>query len=254
MNKPQSSQVFSSDGLRISFAEHHAMIEAMSAEERELYWQECDERTAAADRAAARALKDRTLANRIKFSGIPEEFRSADVEICGRDIVAYSNALQNGGYESLIIRGGVGTGKTTTGCAVLNRAVMRRPVRFVTMARFKTLCTDVYVTRQRSKADVFDEYANVSLLMLDDLGKELVGPNTANTVLLLWELIDHRKSEHKPTIITTQYDSEALFKLLVGTDGDTATARAIIDRLKTYSSKVLPGPSKRVQGKLALGL
>lgn len=254
MQKLQSSLPRSS-GYAQAKAAYDERMAAMSPEERARYWEEYEERKRHSDHQDALEIQGKTLSSRIKHAGIPEQFTDAAPDRFGSSIVAYARALQHGGTESLIIRGDVGVGKTEAGCAILNRAVMTRPVRFITMARFKMLVNDVYIKRERSREDVFDEYANISVLMIDDLGKELTGANAANTILLLWELIDERSSNLRPTIVTTQYDSETLFKSLVCPDGDTATARAICDRLKTFASAHFTGKSKRKQGRqLDLGI
>lgn len=245
---PKSAQEF-----RQIFEKRHAAFEAMTPEQREAYWADYEKRQREIEQRELEQIRGRTLANRIKFSGIPEEFRAASVEILGPSIQAYAHAVECGGYESLFLRGPVGTGKTTAACAILNRAVMRRTVRFVTMRRLATLVNDVYVTRQRSRSEVFDEFANVDVLVVDDLGKELTVGNIANTVLMIWELVDTRWAEHRPTIITSQYDSQELFQALIGRDGDTKNARAIVDRLGTYTSEIFDGESHRRQAKFDFG-
>lgn len=254
MQKLQNSLAHSR-GYAEAKAVYDERMAAMSPEERARYWDEYEERRKLSDHKLSLEIQGKTLSSRIKHSGIPKQFADATPDRFGSSIVAYARALQHGGTESLIIRGDVGVGKTEAGCAILNRAVMTRSVRFITMARFKMLVNDVYIKRVRSREDVFDEYANVSVLMIDDLGKELTGTNAANTILLIWELIDDRSSNLRPTVVTTQYDTETLFKSLVCSNGDTATARAICDRLKTFASAHFTGKSKRKQGRqLDLGI
>lgn len=255
MQKLQSSLELSSGSTYAQkLEEHRSKLAAMSDAERAQYFADVEERRRTQDRQDVLRNIRRTAQGRIKHSGIPERFAESSIDDFDSNIQAFAKAIKNGGKESLIIRGDVGTRKTGAGCAILNHVVQTRSVRFVTMHHFMMLMNDVFVTRTRSREDIFYEYATIPVLMIDDLGKELTGANTDNIIVQLFNLINERWSNERPTIITTQYDSTGLFNMLTSRDGGTANARAILDRLKTYNSIVFGGKSQRKQEKLDLGL
>lgn len=236
------------------FEEHKAMIAAMSDTEREQYFKDAEDRRRIQDRKDALKILRSTANGRMKRSGIPERFIDETIDRHKREVQVYAKAIKNGGKESLIIRGEVGVGKTAAGCAILNYLVGTMPVRFVTMHRFMMLMNDVYIDHDRSRHEVFDEFADIPVLMIDDLGKELTGRNVENVVVQLFNLIDVRSRERRPTIITTQYDSFGIGKLLTSKDGGTANADAIVDRLKYYNLCVIGGASRRQQERIDFDL
>lgn len=224
----------------------------MTPEELAEYSRALEQERMLAEREYVKSLREQSVSVRIQRSGIPEDHKDASIDEFDGKVSQYAHIVANGGRESLIIRGDVGTGKTTAGCAILNHLVKTRSVRFITFYRFVMLMNDVYIHKTRSREEVFNEYANVDVLMIDDLGKELAGQNTDKTITMLWSILDWRKGERKPTIITTQYASDDLFKQLVLSGGDTSSARAIVDRLRTYVNIPFEGPSRRVQATLDL--
>lgn len=229
----------------------------MTPEETEEYQRMLEREREEQTRQLIRETIEHSASARIRRSGIPEAYREANLELFqGKGVwstlVAYESAIANGGHEGLVMRGDVGTGKTTAGCAILNRIVKKKSVRFITFYRFVMLMNDVFIHRTRSREEVFNEYAEVPVLMIDDLGKELTSQNAKNAILMLWSIIDWRRGAMKPTIVTTQYASDDLYKLLMNAGGDQANARAIVDRLKEYVNIPFEGSSLRVQAKLPL--
>lgn len=196
---------------------------------------------ASRQRDAIRRLQDATFANRIKFSRIPDEYRSASVEECPIEIQRYSAAIEAGSRESLMLRGSPGTGKTYSACAVMLKAAAVTTVRFTTVAAYLRDVNGVWINRDRTPAEVLHEYEQCGLLTIDDLGKEVPKETSLS---LLWELIDSRKANGKPTIYTTNYDGRSLMERFAQ-GSDIETARATVDRLKESNVVLFDGLSRR---------
>lgn len=144
---------------------------------------------------------------------------------------------KNPGRNGLFITGPKGTGKTHLVAAIANKLMNQRiPVICMTMIdlleRIKSTYTDA---RQRfgsyyDAADVLDAYTAVSLLIIDDLGKEQA---TEWAIAKIYAIINARYEALMPTIITTNYSEAELIKRLTPKEtGDPTTADAAIDRLR----------------------
>lgn len=218
----------------------------LSLEERVIVAKYCEEDGKRRARESAQQLQLQTLSGRIKFATIPSAYKDVTLADCRSEVINFAEALKVGIYASVILRGSVGTGKTMSGCAVLNEFIRTKSVKYMTFGALIRNMNDVYIHRVDTRQDLIDRVSNVSVLMIDDLGKELAGsvrPDKA--IALLWELIDYRHANELPTIITTQYDGSSLAQLLTLSNGDTSNADAIMDRLRTYQSIVFSGESWR---------
>jgi DNA replication protein DnaC len=91
---------------------------------------------------------------------------------------------------------------------------------------------------------VLNLYKKVHLLIIDDMGKE---PPTEWAVSTIYNIINGRYEAYMPTIITTNYDSEALVtRMTPQATRDSITAEATIDRLmEMCKGIVLTGESWR---------
>ncbi len=77
------------------------------------------------------------------------------------------------------------------------------------------------------EANVTTRYGDADLLVLDDMGK---GAPTAWALERLFQIVNRRYDNLRPTIVTTQYEPPDLGRRLAET-GDKETARAIVRRL-----------------------
>ncbi len=193
------------------------------------------------ERAAMQNIREKTIKNRIKYSGIPEEYKSAKLEYCALSIQQYFAALEVDVREDLLLRGDAGTGKTYAACAVGMGYIKGHTVRFVTMPYFLRAVNGTWISRAETPQEAFDRYAGADLLILDDLGKEVP---KETSIAYIWELIDVRKSNGRPTIITTNYDSDELYDRL-SQGGNNNDVVAIIDRIAQSNVVVIGGPSRR---------
>ena len=143
----------------------------------------------------------------------------------------------NPGRNGLFITGPKGTGKTHLVAAIANKLMNQGiPVVCMTMIDLLERIKSTYTnTRQRfgggyDAADVLDAYTDVSLLIIDDLGKEQA---TEWAISKIYAIINARYEALMPTIITTNYSEADLIRRLTPKEtNDDTTADAAIDRLR----------------------
>lgn len=84
-----------------------------------------------------------------------------------------------------------------------------------------------YNHSDEDEAQVTARYGDADLLVLDDMGK---GAPTAWALERLFQIVNRRYDNLRPTVVTTQYEAPDLGRRLAET-GDRETARAIVRRL-----------------------
>lgn len=149
-----------------------------------------------------------------RFLGYPLDLTKIDDLNAGRGVYIFGNQ---------------GTHKTTIGCSMLRGWLKEHPfgvARFVRSTTLLDAFRDTFNTRD-SILGIMSEHAYVDLLLLDDLGKEVAD---GRAVSRLWELIDRRYGDKRPTIITSQYDPDALATHF-GQNGGAESALAIMRRV-----------------------
>lgn len=168
------------------------------------------------------------LARRVERSGIPARYHDVPIDLTHvREINAGTGVYIYGEQE---------TGKTWLACAMLKGWMSQNQHQglFVTSADLLTEIAATYSTYDTEKA-VLERYSTCALLVVDDLGKE----NPTDTALTkLWQLVNARYSQKRPTIVTTQYQMERL-GMALGRKGGTETSKAIIRRLRETCVPVL---------------
>jgi DNA replication protein DnaC len=129
---------------------------------------------------------------------------------------------------SLILFGGVGTGKTWTATAVL------RELQSTTMKPLVTSSTKMLRKLRPEGGGDLDDYIKAHYLLIDDLGAERGSEWVEET---LYAIIDERWREARPTIITTN---------LVPADLKQTVGDRIYDRRRDDALAItLTGPSRR---------
>lgn len=183
--------------------------------------------------------RERKVAERITRSGIPVTYRNAMIDECDRRVVSWSSNPS----RVLLLRGDVGRGKTYAACAVLVANAHLRTVRFATSLDLLRDFRSVFDGSAR-EADIMGGYSNVRLLAIDDLGKE---KPTDWALSKLFDVLDARIRDGKPTIVTTQYRSEELTARMAS-DGNVETAKAIVSRLgdKRNTAVAFGGADRRM--------
>ncbi|MGO5316760.1 ATP-binding protein [Paraeggerthella sp. LCP19S3_G8] len=195
------------------------------------------EAAAAAWKEGQRRLK---VEERLARSGVPSRYRSASLDGCDRRIADWSASPS----DVLLLRGDVGRGKTHAACAVLIANAAERTVLFATSLDLLRDFRSVFDGAAR-EADVMGRYRNVGLLAVDDLGKERP---TDWALSKLFDVLDARIRQGKPTIVTTQYRSAELAARMAS-DGNAETAKAIVSRLGDRRNAVVAfdGPDRRLR-------
>ena len=142
-------------------------------------------------------------------------------------LLAINNAMR---YPLAYVQGPPGTGKTHLAAAIANHLIAQgKPVICMTMIDLLERIKRTYSTTGGSESDVLKIYKTVPLLVIDDIGKE---PPTEWAISTVYNIINGRYEAYLPTIVTTNYDTEALIDRMTPREShDSMTARATIDRL-----------------------
>lgn len=164
-------------------------------------------------------------ARRISRSGMPPRFASASPSHPA--VKAWAEAAASGGPANLVLTGRAGCGKTREACAALRVAAAERPVLFATFGDVLRAVRATY-GGDGSEETALSRYRCVSVLCVDDLGKERP---TADALEKLFALVDFRYGRMKPTVFTTQYGKAELGRRLMAEGGDFEQADAILRRV-----------------------
>lgn len=122
---------------------------------------------------------------------------------------------------SLILTGKVGTGKTMLGCAAINAIIAGKSCRMVKMIdMFREIKETWRKDSPITELELIKKYSTVDLLVIDEAG---VNYDSDTEKMFIFDIIDGRYQEMKPTIVITNLDMEELKKVM----GDR-----VIDRLR----------------------
>lgn len=206
--------------------------QALSEEEKEARRRELrtpDARTAAAKHA-----------ERVKQARIPKAFQGAAL---AEDTRQTLSELESGKLIGVVLRGAAGRGKTTAACAMLSAHLQNGLGSFTTMNDLLHRVRGAYSSGENAE-EVFGIYRGTPLLVLDDLGKENV---SADSITRLFELLDARINNKRPTIVTTQFQNNELLKRYRGKVDDREMIAAVLSRLALFRTIEFQGIDRRLK-------
>lgn len=144
------------------------------------------------------------------------------------------NAYRGGCKQNLILFGPVGSGKSGLAWLIVRSLIESEvPAAFV---NFRNLLADVRLAfNEGTAASLVEKCVKAPVLVLDDLGAERP---TAWALDELSTLIDKRYEAVRPTIITSNYDMNALCKRLSVDAKDLTLGKRIVSRLVEGAEQV----------------
>lgn len=125
---------------------------------------------------------------------------------------------------NLFITGNVGSGKTYLASAILGELVFKKTCKF---AFFNTLVNDLMRYHDETAGSLMDACKRCGVLVIDDIGKENMSDFVVSQI---FELVNERNANMRPTIVTSNFSVAELEKRLAS-KGNTDAAKAVISRL-----------------------
>lgn len=136
--------------------------------------------------------------------------------------------------DGLYIEGTNGTGKTHLAAAIALQLIGEGiPVICKTSSDLLMDIKKSFDSAGATEHEVLDVYKRVDLLIIDDLGKEQCTDWGMST---LYSILNDRYEDMKPTIVTTNYNTDSLAKALTPKGADDSKIVAIISRLRETST------------------
>lgn len=216
------------------------------------YWERHDaeeaRKKAEEAEAAAREKRRQKIERLLGKSGIKKRFQRRTFENfvqdtperrrCYKIAKAYADRFpyfaERG--EGLYIEGSNGTGKTHLAAAIalqlINEGV---PVVCKTSSDLLADIKRGFDSGEATEYEILRAYKEADLLIVDDLGKEQCTDWSMST---LYSILNDRYEDMKPTIITTNYNTEDLMRAMTPRGYDDTKIRAIISRLREVSNVV----------------
>lgn len=221
-------------------------IETISPEQLEANERRHQAEKKQADLDAERAREER-FRNKLRASGVPERYLDASIfnfkaETPEQDqvyekIMTYFDEIENGSSASMIIFGAVGTGKTWIGCMLVSARLSDwTTAKIITAKKYSGKIRESYREGSRqSESEIMEEFGKADLLVLDEVGRQF---DTEAEKLYLFDLIDERYRNKKPTVFLSNLDKEAL---------ENFVGPAVFDRMKSDGGRAyrLDWPSRR---------
>ena len=126
-------------------------------------------------------------------------------------LMNYAENFDEKKSSSILMMGGTGLGKTHLSSAVAKRVIEKGSDVFYTGAidLFSQFETQRFKTYTNEPNEFIERYFECDLLIIDDLGTEIINQFTVST---LYNLLNDRLSRKKPTIISTNLSKEDIQK------------------------------------------
>lgn len=230
----------------------HPSPQRCSCDEAKAYWERRDAEEArqkdAAKEAEERERRRQRIEKLLGKSGIKKRFQQRTFENFIQDTserrrcfqIAKQYAERFPYYaakgEGLYIEGSNGTGKTHLAAAIalylINEGL---PVVCKTSSDLLADIKRGFDSGEATEYEILRAYKEADLLIVDDLGKEQCTDWSMST---LYSILNDRYEDMKPTIITTNYNTEELMRAMTPRGFDDTKIRAIISRLREVSKVV----------------
>lgn len=204
---------------------------------------------------AAETVAQRKVERLLAGCRVPETFRAKSLSTFTvrmpwqRAALAAARAVAAGTTRGLTLAGKTGTGKTHLAVALVNARVQLR--RSAVFAKVPDLMADLRAgVRTEMTEAIVEQLRRVDLLVLDDLGAERI---TEFGLEQLYRVVDHRLTEGKPMVVTTNYTEPSMLsnRLNPKDMGDGLVSyhgRRIVSRLREATTwLVLDGDDVRTQ-------
>ncbi len=132
--------------------------------------------------------------------------------------------------NGLFLIGGYGTGKTHLAAAIANQLLQTgTPVICMTMIDLLAKIRETYDRNDATEAQVMRLYADVPLLIIDDLGSE---QPTEWGSTMIFSIINARYEAYMPTIVTSNCGADELVQRMTPRDATDRNAQKTVDRLR----------------------
>lgn len=163
-----------------------------------------------------------------------------------KNYCSVSSKVLEEGY-GIYIYGDSGTGKThLTACMVNELVKQQRPVLFTNFFEISQIIRGTFKSSKTSEIEMIEKIANIDFLFLDDLGTEKVTKNGEDNWLQekIFEILNKRYNNKKPTIFTSNYSLEELIN-------NRGVMEKTVDRILEMSSVILKieGESNRIKNR-----
>lgn len=224
-------------------------IPRCNCEQAQAYWEEYDrkieERKAAEEEAERRRAMQEKISKLLGQSGIKKRFlqrtfqnfrcdtqeRTKNYKIAKGYADNFLHHRTKG--DGLYIEGTNGTGKTHLAAAIALQLIGEGiPVICKTSSDLFGDIKKAFDKEDVKEYEVLDIYKSADLLIIDDLGKEQCSDWSMST---LYSILNDRYEDMKPTIVTTNYNTDDLVNALTPKGYDNTKIVAIISRLRETS-------------------
>lgn len=180
------------------------------------------------------------LKERIRLSGVPKKYQKAQLTPSTETLLG---KLKSREISGVLFQGKTGRGKTYASCAMLMAHLQTNLGKFATMNDILNRTRAAYSSGE-SPDEIFGRYRGAKLLVIDDLGKENVSPDS---IMRIFELLDTRINNELPTIITTQFGNQELLKRYTRKVDEPEMIEAILSRLTEFMPIVFHGEDRRAR-------
>lgn len=181
--------------------------------------------------------------NKVKYYNLPKSymeasFSSIDKRIASRrDTIKWlNNFINNPSSKGLYLSGSFGSGKTYLIVATLNE-LAKRDIKSA-IVFWPEFLRDLKSSFNDDYEDKIEYIKNVDLLLIDDLGAEVITPWSRDEILC--PILQYRMDNNLPIFITSNFNLENLEQHLSQTkDGvELVKAKRIIERIKYLTEEI----------------